>query len=349
MDPPTSDVVGDGLDFKDQARTVLAVPASATAAIRAAPATPIETPPVMVSATPTASLIDDSTTQALRQQNELLRERIALQERLTEQQARQMQQQEAMAGRSTTDILSHTSAARGEASTFPPEAITAGATMSIQNVPKDPSPSQKKVSRSTLVLLLVVIAAVAALVFGLVFGLRNRGFVSCDGFSAPRTTTRIDDDVNNDSSITFPPSNGNLPTCIASLTALTYLSLSTLDLQGTLPAAWSASLTALTHLELDDHQLTGTLPAEWGRFSLLDNLSLRDNLLTGSIPDEWEQLSSALERLDLRNNALTGNLPSWVSQQVANPSVSGNDFVDGDTNNNNRGTGGGGGGGGRLM
>ena len=101
---------------------------------------------------------------------------------------------------------------------------------------------------------------------------------------------------------------GTIPTELAQLTNLTWLSLNVNQLTGAIPTEL-AQLTNLTDLNLGGNQLTGTIPTELAQLTNLTWLNLGFNQLTGTIPTELAQLTN-LTQLILSGNAdLSGPLP----------------------------------------
>ena len=140
---------------------------------------------------------------------------------------------------------------------------------------------------------------------------------------------------------------GQLPSELGELTALTELSLVAQEMSGPIPAAlgnlrklrvlevqnsigdrlnrryltgplpmalWQ--LTELRKLSLDDNRLTGTLPEELGMLSKLKVLRLKNNELSGEIPMALGSLSD-LEEIVLNGNDLSGPIPASLATGVA--------------------------------
>ena len=98
---------------------------------------------------------------------------------------------------------------------------------------------------------------------------------------------------------------GNIPATLGSLTKLKWLSLTTNQLSGSVPAL--GALVNLEDLILSRNQLSGSIP-DLSSLASLETLDLSNNLLTGSIPATLGSLAS-LEQLTLWNNRLSGSIP----------------------------------------
>jgi len=101
---------------------------------------------------------------------------------------------------------------------------------------------------------------------------------------------------------------GQIPTEIGNLSALTICYLNVNELSGSIPSTLG-QLNQLTVLHFGENELEGQIPAEIGNLSLLTRCSLNDNELTGSIPSALGQLNQ-LESLALYGNHLNGTIPS---------------------------------------
>ena len=93
---------------------------------------------------------------------------------------------------------------------------------------------------------------------------------------------------------------GELPGDLASLTQLTYLSLSNNDLSGPIPPELGG-LSNLGYLHLTGNALSGAIPPELGDLANLESLRLSGNDLTGAIPPELGDLANqpAVRRMHL--------------------------------------------------
>ena len=101
---------------------------------------------------------------------------------------------------------------------------------------------------------------------------------------------------------------GTIPTQIGQLTALTWLSLSGIQMSRKI-ATQFVLLTDLRYLYLSYNELTGTIPTQLGQLTGLKALYMHENPLTGSIPATLPQ-STDLDFIFLYNNFLTGQVPS---------------------------------------
>ena len=102
---------------------------------------------------------------------------------------------------------------------------------------------------------------------------------------------------------------GTIPSDMASLTSLQYLTLSDNNLSGTLPSFLN-SMTQLQQLKLGSNQLSGPL-LEFASIPSLNYVDLSDNNLTGTISANFMNSCSPTSRLfiDLSSNEITGNVP----------------------------------------
>ena len=102
--------------------------------------------------------------------------------------------------------------------------------------------------------------------------------------------------------------SGTVPQQLASLTALTRLSLYTNSISGTLPRHL-VSLTALLQLDMHNNSISGTLQKElFVNMSGLRQLSLQVNRLSSSLPLVF---STNLEVLLVHRNRFSGRAPSF--------------------------------------
>ena len=105
---------------------------------------------------------------------------------------------------------------------------------------------------------------------------------------------------------------GVLPTSWSALVNLEYLYLFVNPFTGTLPASWSA-LVNLKWLEMGSNQLSGALPESWSALVNLETLWLPNNQFSGTLPDSWSAMTK-LWQFNVQNNQLSGTLPnSWSS------------------------------------
>ena len=89
------------------------------------------------------------------------------------------------------------------------------------------------------------------------------------------------------------------------------LSITSVDLQGPLPANLQPLAASLKTLELSGTNLTRAIPKEMGGYGELTTLDLSKNQLTGAIPAELCRLAK-LESLALNSNSLRGAIPDDI-------------------------------------
>lgn len=106
--------------------------------------------------------------------------------------------------------------------------------------------------------------------------------------------------------------NGDIPSDLGDLEALTLLWLDYNDLSGQIPPELGR-LTYLKSLDLGSNDLSGEIPPELGRLTNLRFLDLADNDLSGEIPPELGSLDGLLS-LELGGNRLTGCLPARLNE-----------------------------------
>ncbi|MEP1033465.1 MAG: hypothetical protein ABJG98_07905, partial [Ekhidna sp.] len=118
-------------------------------------------------------------------------------------------------------------------------------------------------------------------------------------------------------SISLPANNlrGELPSTLASLTALKYLNLADNEISGNLPSD-IGNLSQLMFLLVGDNQLDGLLPTGLGDLTQLREMRLHNNNLWGSIPPSLGQLNQ-LAKLLLHGNHLTGSIPSSLGDMTS--------------------------------
>ncbi len=105
---------------------------------------------------------------------------------------------------------------------------------------------------------------------------------------------------------------GNLPSKIGDLTALTHIYFINNQLSGAIPSTLG-DLLQLERLYLHENQLTDSIPSELGNLSQLTSLELGDNQLSGTMPKEIFNLTN-LTSLSLYENNLFGSLPQEINQ-----------------------------------
>ena len=100
--------------------------------------------------------------------------------------------------------------------------------------------------------------------------------------------------------------SGSLPKSLASLTALTSLSITHFQLSGSLPANLG-SLSRLRILDLGGNAIYGTIPPSLGSLKNLSKLSV-GTVLSGSLP-QWLASMRTLTHLGFGGNSLSGTVP----------------------------------------
>ncbi|MEQ9105031.1 MAG: PKD domain-containing protein [Rhodothermales bacterium] len=102
-----------------------------------------------------------------------------------------------------------------------------------------------------------------------------------------------------------------LPEGIGGLSALRLMSLSSNNLQGSIPAS-IGSITTLLELDLSwNENLSGPIPATINNLWQLQKLYLYDTAITGPLPAQWGGMVS-LERLWVFQADLTGSIPGSI-------------------------------------
>ncbi|XP_042463865.1 probable leucine-rich repeat receptor-like protein kinase At1g68400 [Zingiber officinale] len=104
------------------------------------------------------------------------------------------------------------------------------------------------------------------------------------------------------------------------------ISLSGIQLTGSLPPTALQNVLHLTALNLSGNALHGALPTLHGLVRLR-SVALAENRFSGSIPEEFTSLLD-LERLELQDNALSGAVPSLAQGRLAALNLSYN-FLEG--------------------
>jgi len=104
---------------------------------------------------------------------------------------------------------------------------------------------------------------------------------------------------------------GEIPSEIGNLTALTRMYLIDNEISGAIPTSMS-NLIQLQVLHLNENQLTGSIPPQLGNLTNLTGLNLGENQLTETIPTEIWNLTK-LNYLALYSNQLSGSIPPEVS------------------------------------
>ncbi len=107
---------------------------------------------------------------------------------------------------------------------------------------------------------------------------------------------------------------GSLPRQLLELGSLTWLTLSTNQLTGTISTA-IRSLTKLRALSFGKNKLTGSLPEEMFGLLQLESLILNENAFNGTLSQRLSSLKSLREcRID-RNN-LSGTVPLGMGKLI---------------------------------
>jgi hypothetical protein len=102
-----------------------------------------------------------------------------------------------------------------------------------------------------------------------------------------------------------------MPVALLDLTGLSFLSLGTCGLGGSIPSS-IGQLTGLAVLSLAANKLVGSIPSTIGKLTGLTYLNLGANSLVGSIPSSIGQLTG-LNYLSSTRNKLVGSIPSTIS------------------------------------
>ena len=101
-----------------------------------------------------------------------------------------------------------------------------------------------------------------------------------------------------------------IPTSIAGLIGLTFLTLNNMGYTGPLPTALF-SLIKLNTLDLHSNSLTGSIPTAIANLRQLNQLSLDGNHFTGSLPTAVWNLPQ-LSTLSMQRNSLSGTISSTI-------------------------------------
>ncbi|GKV26038.1 hypothetical protein SLEP1_g35400 [Rubroshorea leprosula] len=103
---------------------------------------------------------------------------------------------------------------------------------------------------------------------------------------------------------------GSIPTSLANLTQLRFLSLRDNHFSGPIPAL-IGKLSQLTSLSLSSNNLSGQIPSSLANLTELCFLLLSNNQFSGPIPFHASRFSKLIF-LDLSYNLLNGTLPPWI-------------------------------------
>ncbi|KAK3266360.1 hypothetical protein CYMTET_25017 [Cymbomonas tetramitiformis] len=121
---------------------------------------------------------------------------------------------------------------------------------------------------------------------------------------------------------------GTVPTELGQFTALTKLAMGRNDFWGALPSELG-QLSSLHTMNFPFVHLYGTLPTELGELAELRHMNVSWSFVEGSIPSELGKLLSAIS-IDLSSNRLTGSLPFELAALNITLDVSGNSDLCGD-------------------
>jgi type IX secretion system substrate protein/Leucine Rich Repeat (LRR) protein len=109
--------------------------------------------------------------------------------------------------------------------------------------------------------------------------------------------------------------NGNIPSDIGNLTALTSLDLTANhNITGTIPPE-IGNLKQLQYLYLYNNQLSGSIPPEIGKLKMLTELYLNGDQLSGSLPPQIGNLTN-LVTADLHNNHFSDTIPAQIGNLI---------------------------------
>nr|TKW37266.1 hypothetical protein SEVIR_1G036307v2 [Setaria viridis] len=100
---------------------------------------------------------------------------------------------------------------------------------------------------------------------------------------------------------------GPIPSTLGNLSALTYISIRSNKLTGSIPPL--QGLSSISFLQLADNNLTGRIPSWLGNLSSLTVIDFRKNGLVGNIPESLGDLK-LLKALSLSFNKLVGSVPN---------------------------------------
>eukprot|EP00980_Cylindrotheca_fusiformis_P003693 scaffold818_cov136-Cylindrotheca_fusiformis.AAC.59 len=104
--------------------------------------------------------------------------------------------------------------------------------------------------------------------------------------------------------------NGTIPSELASLSSLSYVSLAQNMLHGTIPSSLG-ELSEMKFLQLAFNALSGTIPDSFEKFTKMERFLLHANELTGTMPDIW---GNSFTRLRVHDNKMNGTIPAMPSQ-----------------------------------
>jgi len=97
---------------------------------------------------------------------------------------------------------------------------------------------------------------------------------------------------------------------------LTYLSLHTNNITGTIPSS-IGNLDKLITLDLSNNRFTGVIPTEIGNLVNIEVLFLgKNNFASSPIPEWIGNLGRTMTELSLKASSLTGAIPSWMGDNL---------------------------------
>eukprot|EP00008_Paramoeba_atlantica_P014028 CAMPEP_0201479010 /NCGR_PEP_ID=MMETSP0151_2-20130828/3753_1 /ASSEMBLY_ACC=CAM_ASM_000257 /TAXON_ID=200890 /ORGANISM="Paramoeba atlantica, Strain 621/1 / CCAP 1560/9" /LENGTH=334 /DNA_ID=CAMNT_0047860315 /DNA_START=75 /DNA_END=1079 /DNA_ORIENTATION=- len=105
-----------------------------------------------------------------------------------------------------------------------------------------------------------------------------------------------------------------------------FLTISSTQIEGTVPAALCKSPPTLEYLYLSQTQLSGTFPDCLDNFPQLSEFFCSDNSISGTIPSSLSKLPKLTE-VEMYDNKLTGSLPEFVSTNLFLLAFSQNELV----------------------
>jgi Leucine-rich repeat (LRR) protein len=113
--------------------------------------------------------------------------------------------------------------------------------------------------------------------------------------------------------LNFPKITGPIPSTIAKLKNLKYLTISGTNVFGPVPS-FLGQLKNLELIDLSSNKLTGTIPSSFSQLPKIDTLNLANNKLTGPIPNSFGSFKKPSPDIYLFNNRLSGSIPASLGQ-----------------------------------